>query len=53
MAGPFVVMVACGVTIWLATSHPDAAIQDNVVRRGLVVEKTAAAPARAIHAEAR
>jgi hypothetical protein len=53
MAGPFVAMVGCGVTIWLATSHPDAVIHDNVVRRGLVIEKPAAAPAHAIHAEAR
>jgi hypothetical protein len=53
MAGPFVAIVGCGVTIWLATSHPDAVIHDNVVRRGLVIEKPAAAPAHAIHAEAR
>ncbi|CAJ0689315.1 FixH family protein [Ralstonia wenshanensis] len=53
MAGPFVAMIGCGVTIWLAMSHPDAVIHDNVVRRGLVVEKTTGAPAHAIHTEAR
>ncbi|MEE2979743.1 MAG: FixH family protein [Pseudomonadota bacterium] len=53
MAGPFAAMIGCGVTIWLATSHPDAAIHDNVVRRGLVVEKPAAAPAHVMPAGAR
>ncbi|CAJ0891308.1 hypothetical protein R20233_03561 [Ralstonia sp. LMG 32965] len=53
MAGPFIAIIGCGVTIWLATSHPDAVIHDNVVRRGLVVEKPAAAPAHAMPAEAR
>lgn len=53
MAGPLVAIMGCGVTIWLAASHPDAVIHDNVVRRGLVVEKPAAAPAHAMPAEAR
>ncbi|NAW01309.1 FixH family protein, partial [Salmonella sp. hn-h4] len=53
MAGPFVAMIGCGVTIWLAISHPDVAIHDNVVRHGLVVEKTTVTPTHGIHAEAR
>lgn len=53
MAGPFVAIIGCGVTIWLAASHPDAVIHDNVVRRGLVVEKPAPAHAHAMPAEAR
>ncbi|MHA6821963.1 hypothetical protein [Ralstonia pseudosolanacearum] len=53
MAGPFTAMIGCGVTIWLAATHPDPAIQDNVVRRGLVVEKAVSVPARAVHGAAR
>lgn len=53
MAGPFVAMIGCGVTIWLAMSHPDAVIHDNVVRRGLVVEKPVVAPAPVIRTEVR
>jgi len=53
MAGPFVAMVGCGVTIWLAVSHPDPVIHDNVVRRGLVVEKPVSVPAHAAHGEVR
>ena len=57
MAGPFVAMIGCGVTIWLAVSHPDPVVQDNVVRRGLVIEKSAApSPTHAVdpvHAEVR
>ncbi|AQV94569.1 MULTISPECIES: hypothetical protein [Cupriavidus] len=50
MSGPLVAMVACGVTIWLASTHPDMPVQ-GVARHGLVVEKAAAttpktAPAR-------
>jgi hypothetical protein len=51
MAGPFVAMIGCGVTIWLAVSHPDPVIHDNVVRRGLVVEKPVSVPAHAAHGE--
>jgi hypothetical protein len=53
MAGPLVAMIGCGVTIWLALSHPDPVIQDNVVRRGLVVEKSVTVPAHAAHGEVR
>ncbi|MEC3765711.1 MULTISPECIES: FixH family protein [Cupriavidus] len=41
MAGPLVAMVACGVTIWLASAHPDLPVQ-GAARHGLVVEKVEA-----------
>ncbi|AEG69378.1 FixH family protein [Ralstonia solanacearum] len=53
MAGPFVAMIGCGVTIWLAATHPDPVVQDNVVRRGLVVEKAVSVPAHAVHGAVR
>ncbi|MDF3884418.1 FixH family protein [Cupriavidus basilensis] len=40
MSGPLLAMVACGVTIWLAMTHPDPPVVDGVSRHGLVVEKT-------------
>jgi hypothetical protein len=46
MSGPLLAMVACGVTIWLAASHPDRPV-DGVVRHGLVVEKVGATSAHA------
>ncbi|MFP3889152.1 hypothetical protein [uncultured Ralstonia sp.] len=53
MAGPFAAMLGCGVTIWLTVTHPDAEVHDNVVRRGLVVEKTVSVSAHAGHGEVR
>jgi hypothetical protein len=44
MSGPLVAMGACAVTVWLAMQHADAPIVDGVVRRGLVIEQTGAAP---------
>lgn len=38
MSGPFVAMVGCGITIWLAFSHIDTPINEGVVQRGLKVE---------------
>ncbi|MNT28317.1 hypothetical protein D3C72_1639960 [compost metagenome] len=46
MSGPLVAMMACGVTIWLASSHPDLPVQ-GATRRGLVVEKVGTAPPKA------
>jgi hypothetical protein len=46
MSGPLVAMVACGVTIWLASTHPDMPVQ-GATRHGLVVEKADAAPPKA------
>lgn len=46
MSGPLVAMVACGVTIWLASSHPDLPVQ-GATRHGLVVEKVGTAPPNA------
>jgi hypothetical protein len=44
MSGPLLAMAACAVTIWLAMRHADVPIVDGVVRRGLVIEQTGAAP---------
>lgn len=47
MAGPFLAVVGCAVTIYLAyTQFGDQPIQEGVVKRGLVIEQvdTAAAP---------
>jgi len=47
MLGPFVAMVACAITITLAVQNfADQPIYDGGVKRGLVVEKPASAPAR-------
>ncbi|MDW3687044.1 FixH family protein [Cupriavidus sp. CV2] len=55
MSGPLVAMVACGVTIWLAMTHPDPPIVEGVSRHGLVVEKagSAARQAAPVAAQAR
>lgn len=46
MLGPAVAIVACAITITLAFKHfADEPIYDGGVKRGLVVEKPAAAPA--------
>ena len=37
MSGPAIVMLACGVTIWLAYAEADQPIRDGVVRQGLKV----------------
>ncbi|MBY4898086.1 hypothetical protein [Cupriavidus sp. AU9028] len=42
MSGPAAAMVACGVTIWLASTHADQPLA-GVSRHGLVVEQAAAA----------
>lgn len=42
MSGPAAAMVACGVTIWLASANADRPLT-GVSRHGLVVEQTAAA----------
>ncbi|MGY8525213.1 hypothetical protein [Paracidovorax citrulli] len=42
MSGPAAAMVACGVTIWLASANADRPLT-GVSRLGLVVEQTAAA----------
>ncbi len=39
MSGPLLAIVACGVTIWLASTHPDRPVVESVARHGLVVEK--------------
>ncbi|MCF7769135.1 FixH family protein [Achromobacter pulmonis] len=47
MAGPFLAVVGCAVTIYLAyTQFGNQPIQEGVVKRGLVIEQvdTAAAP---------
>lgn len=44
MSGPLLAMVACGVTIWLAATHPDRPV-DGAVRQGLVVQKMSATSA--------
>lgn len=41
MSGPFLAMVGCGITIWLANSHADVPVGD-ATRHGLVVEKVVA-----------
>ncbi|EKZ97979.1 MULTISPECIES: hypothetical protein [Cupriavidus] len=41
MSGPLLAIIGCGVTIWLANTHPDLPIS-GVERHGLVVEKTGA-----------
>nr|WP_231907925.1 MULTISPECIES: hypothetical protein [Cupriavidus] len=45
MSGPLAAMAACGVTIWLAMTHPDKPIEEGVSRHGLVVERQGAARA--------
>lgn len=41
ISGPAIVMIACGVTIWLAYAEADQPIRDGVVRQGLkVTEQT-------------
>ncbi len=41
MSGPAIVMIACGVTIWLAYSGADQPIRDGVVQQGLKVTEQA------------
>lgn len=41
MSGPLAAIIGCGITIWLAATHPDPAI-DGAERQGLVVQKAAA-----------
>jgi hypothetical protein len=41
MSGPLLAIIGCGVTIWLANTHPDLPVS-GVERHGLVVEKTGA-----------
>ncbi|CAB3893860.1 hypothetical protein LMG26788_03919 [Achromobacter pulmonis] len=45
MAGPFLAVVGCAVTIYLAyTQFGDQPIQEGVVKRGLVIEQEARIP---------
>lgn len=39
MAGPFIAMIACGITIWLAMSGADREIRQGVKKQGLKVEQ--------------
>lgn len=41
MSGPAIVMLACGVTIWLAHAEADQPIRDGVVHQGLKVTEQA------------
>ena len=42
MAGPFLAMIGCFITIYLAyTNFSNQPIQEGVLKRGLVVEQTA------------
>jgi hypothetical protein len=42
MAGPFVAMIGCFVTIYFAfTNFSNQPIQEGVVKRGLVIEQAA------------
>jgi len=45
MSGPLLAMVACGITIWLAATHPDKPIVEGVSSHGLVIDKVEVAPA--------
>ncbi|WP_313700905.1 FixH family protein [Achromobacter sp.] len=46
MAGPFAAMVGCFITIYFAmTQFASQPIQEGVVKRGLVIEQTAAGTA--------
>lgn len=44
MSGPFIAFVACGVTIWLTFSAVDPQIKEGVLKQGLKVTATGAAP---------
>ena len=41
ISGPAIVMIACGVTIWLAYAEADQPVRDGVVRHGLKVTEQA------------
>jgi len=53
MSGPLLAMVACGVTIWLASANPDRPVVEGVARHGLVVEKVGASSGGAKAPQAR
>jgi len=38
MSGPLLAIIGCGVTIWLANTHPDPPVND-AERHGLVIQK--------------
>jgi len=41
MSGPLLAIIGCGVTIWLANTHPDPPVT-GAERHGLVVQKAGA-----------